>query len=434
MRNLILLGLNHATAPLELRERLAFSSDQQARALRAFKARFAQHEALLLSTCNRVELYAAAESSAPDSSELIDFLCDFHSVPRASFEQALYRRQDREAMAHLFSVAASLDSMVLGETQILGQVRQSYDAARSAQTIGPILHPLLQRAIAVGKEVLGSTSLAEGRLSVASVAVDHAKRIFETFADKQVLSIGGGKMAALVLQHFAALRPGRLMICNRELRKAEMLAARFAGDAVPFLGLIDHLVAADVVISSTGSTQPIISRLNIEAVLKQRRYKPMFLIDIAVPRDIEASVSELDHAYLYNIDDLQHAVSATQAQRTGAIEKARAIVARHVDEYLEWHRQRSLGPTIDQVYRRSHELARAELERTLGKLPALALADKEQLEELTRRIVNKLLHDPIAALRNGQGNGQADGEPARVEEDQFDVDESAVIPDETRQT
>src|SRR5215207_3797827 len=172
MRNLILLGLNHATAPLELRERLAFSVDQQARALRAFKARFIDHEALLLSTCNRVELYAAADGKSPEASELIDFLCDFHSVPRASFEQALYRREDREAIAHLFSVAASLDSMVLGETQILGQVRQSYDAARSAQTIGPILHPLLQRAIAVGKEVLGQTTLAEGRLSVASVAVD----------------------------------------------------------------------------------------------------------------------------------------------------------------------------------------------------------------------------------------------------------------------
>jgi glutamyl-tRNA reductase len=398
--------------------------------LRAFKARFAQHEALLLSTCNRVELYAAAECSTPDSSELIDFLCDFHSVPRASFEKALYRREDREAIAHLFSVAASLDSMVLGETQILGQVRQSYDAARSAQTIGPILHPLLQRAIAVGKEVLRSTTLAEGRLSVASVAVDHAKRIFETFADKQVLSIGGGKMAALVLQHFAALKPGRLMICNRELRKAEMLATRFSGDAVPFLGLIDHLAAADVVISSTGSTQPIISRSHIEVVLKQRRYKPMFLIDIAVPRDIEASVSKLDHAYLYNIDDLQHAVSATEAQRTGAIEKAQRIVARHVEEYLDWHHQRSLGPTIDQVYRRSHELARAELERTLGKLPSLTLADKEQLEELTRRIVNKLLHDPIAALRNGPSTGQL----ADADEGQLDADEPAAIPDETPQT
>ncbi|CAN5688042.1 glutamyl-tRNA reductase [soil metagenome] len=426
MRNLILLGLNHATAPLELRERLAFSIDQQARALRAFKSRFTTHEGLLLSTCNRVELYVAADSSAPDASELIDFLCDFHSVPRALFEQALYCRTDREAIGHLFSVAASLDSMVLGETQILGQVRQSYDAARSAQTLRSILSPLLQRAIAVGREVLGSTSLAEGRLSIASVAVDHARRIFETFADKQVLSIGGGKMAALVLQHFAALKPGRLMICNREPRKAETLAARFAGDAVSFEGLIDHLAAADVVISSTGSTQPIISRQQIEAVLKQRRYKPMFLIDIAVPRDIDASVSELDHAYLYNIDDLQHAVSATQALRTGALESARAIVARHVDDYLAWHRQRSHGPAIDQVYRRSHELARAELERTLGRLPSLTIADREQLHQLTRRIVNKLLHDPISALRHGQ--------PADLGEDQIEVDESAVIPDETPQT
>jgi glutamyl-tRNA reductase len=336
------------------------------------------------------------------------------------FERSLYARDDREAMTHLFRVAASLDSMVLGETQILGQVRQSYDAARAAQTIGPILHPLAQRALAVGKEVMSRTGLAEGRLSVASVAVDHARRIFETFANKSVLNIGGGKMATLVLQHFAALRPARLMICNRDAIKASQLAAKFAGEAVAFERLFDHLASADVVISSTGSTEPIISRATIEAVLKHRRYNPMFLIDIAVPRDVEASVGELDHVYLYNVDDLQQAVSATQAQRTVAIELARAIVSRHVDDFLSWQRQRAMGPSIELMYRRSHEIAQAELARTLSRLPPLRPIEREQLEELTRRIVNKVLHDPIRAMQDAQAREAAS-------------DDTPAIPDETAQ-
>jgi glutamyl-tRNA reductase len=400
MHRLLLLGLNHTTAPLAVREKLAMSAERHRELIVAFKERFAEAEAVLLSTCNRVELYAArATRGHPRTAEMLAFLAEFQNVPAAEFSAHVYEKAERAAIEHLFAVASSLDSMVLGETQILGQVRAAYDVSAKLSAAGAVLNPLFQRAIAVGKAVMNGTSLAEGRLSVASVAVDHAKQIFETFTDKTLLCVGAGKMATAVMQHFAALKPARLLICNRDPAKAEALAARFGGTAVPFDRLHDHLVAADIVISSTGSAMPIITRQQFDSLRRPRRGRPIVLIDIAVPRDIEAAVGELDNVYLYNVDDLQQVVAGTLASRKDAIDAARAIVTRSVDEFLVWHRTRELGPVIDQLYKRSHELAREELDRTIGKLPNVSAEERQHLEELTRRIVNKLLHDPIKTLR-----------------------------------
>src|ERR1044071_6594868 len=259
MHRLLLVGLNHTTAPLEVREKLVFQGEARSQALIAFRQRFADAEAVVLSTCNRVELYVARTVHGhPREEEMIEFIAGFHEIPSVDLAHYVYRKTDRDAAAHLFSVASSLDSMVLGETQILGQVREAYDAARHAVCAGPLLNTLFQRALAVGKEVMSQTALAEGRVSVASVAVDYARRIFDHFGDKTVLSIGAGKMAQLVLQSFQALRPGRLMICNRDPSKSEALATQFAGESAVFEKLIEHIVAADIVISSTGATQPII--------------------------------------------------------------------------------------------------------------------------------------------------------------------------------
>jgi glutamyl-tRNA reductase len=293
--------------------------------------------------------------------------------------------------------------MVLGETQILGQVREAYDAAREAGSAGAVLHPLFQRAIAVGKQVMTQTTLGEGRLSVASVAVDYARQIFDHFNDKTVLCIGAGKMATLVLQSFSALRPGRLLVCNRSIEKAEGLAGRFGGKAAPMERISEHLVAADIVITSTGASDPIITRSQFEHLLRQRRYRPIFLIDIALPRDVEPAVGEIENVYLYNIDDLQKVVAATQSSRQGAIAAARAIVDQQVTEFLTWSRAREIGPVIDQLYQRYHEVAQAEVMRTINKLPNLSAAEKEVVEHLARRIVNKLLHDPIQTLRSSKG-------------------------------
>jgi glutamyl-tRNA reductase len=397
---LLLLGLNHTTAPLDVRERLAFDAKRRDAAVAAFKGRFPASEAVLLSTCNRVELYVGREGHGhPSARDVVEFLSSIHSVPASAFDQHLYQKTDRDVVDHLFNVASSLDSMVLGETQILGQVREAYDAARAAGAAGPMLNPLFQRAVAVGKQVLRETPIAGGRLSVASVAVDYAKQIFEHFADKTVLCVGAGKMAALVLQSIAALAPKRILVCNRSIGRAEPLAAKFAGEAVTLDRLGEHLVAADIVVSSTGASEPVITRGLFEPLLRRRRYRPIFLVDIAVPRDVDPAVGKLDSVFLYNLDDLQQVVLSTQTQRGGAVESARQIVARQVEEFLLWHRQRELGPTIDRLYKHYHALAQEEVARTLGKLPNVSESEKAHLEELARRLVNKLLHAPLRTLK-----------------------------------
>jgi glutamyl-tRNA reductase len=396
MRNMTLLGLNHTTAPLALRERLSFNAEQRAAALTAFRQRFGQCEAVLLSTCNRVEIYTASD----EAPAIAEFLAEFHSLPIEEFQPLLYQKTDRAMIEHLFSVASSLDSMVLGETQILGQVREAYESARQLSCVGNILHPLFQRAISVGKQVMHQTALAEGRLSIASVAVDFAGRIFDHFHDKTVLSIGAGKMANLVLRSFAALSPGKLLIANRDPAKAAALAEKFNGTATPMDQLDQALSQVDIVITSTGSAKPIITAAIFAAVHRRRRFRPIFLIDIALPRDIDPAVGMLENVYLYNIDDLQQAVSQTMSGRAGEIDQARKIVATAVEQYIASHRVRELGPTIDQLYKRYHELAQDELNRTLAKLPSISDAEREHLQELARRIVNKLLHDPVTALRS----------------------------------
>lgn len=403
MQRLLLMGLNHATAPLEVREKLAFSTDQRRCALRGLRERFPGAEAVILSTCNRVELYISRPThELPRPEQMIEFLSQFHRVHSDQFSPHLYHKTNVDAVAHLFSVASSLDSMILGETQILGQVREAYDLARHEQSAGLVLHPLFQRAIAVGKQVLTQTTIAEGQLSVASVAVDYARRIFEQFSDKTILSIGAGKMATLVLRHFARLAPRRLLVCNRDWRKAEGLAQRFNGRPAGIEHLPQHLVEADIVVCATGSSEPIITAELFEPLRKLRRYRPIFMIDIALPRDIDPRVGELEHVYLYNIDDLQQVVVQTQSQRNGSLEAARQIVSAEVDLYGKWHRARELGPMIEQLYARHHHMAQEELRRTFNKLPELTEMQRTCLEEHTRRIVNKMLHEPVRHLREGR--------------------------------
>jgi glutamyl-tRNA reductase len=404
MHRLLLLGLNHTTAPLEVREKLAFDAKQCRHAVAAFRAKFEECEAVLLSTCNRVELYIGRSAHAhPTLDEMVTFLAEFHGIGAEAFREHLYHKKDREVAEHLFTVTSSLNSMVLGETQILGQVREAYELSQQVEAVGTLLNPLFQRALAVGKTVMHETGLAEGRLSVAGVAVGYARQIFETFTDKTVLCIGAGTMTTLALEGFVALKPHRLLVCNRDPAKAKLLAARFGGEAVPFESLEDHLVAADIVVTSTGSAHPIITRRQFNAIRRKRRYRPIFVIDIAVPRDVEPSVGEINDVYLYNLDDLQQAVAATHAQRRESIDAARAIVTRQVEEFATWHRAREMGPVIDRLYKRYHRIAQEELSRTRGKLSSeLNEQDEAHLEDMVRRVVNKLLHNPIPVLRQGE--------------------------------
>jgi glutamyl-tRNA reductase len=431
MQRLLLLGLNHATAPLEVREKVAFSASGRDKAVEALRAQFPNSEVTLLSTCNRVELYAARETHGhPRAQEMIEFLAGFHGIDPALFSQHLYQKTDLEVITHLFHVASSLDSMVLGETQILGQVREAYDAARERGATGALLNPLFQRALAVGKEVLSATSISEGRVSVASVAVDYARRIFDSFSDKVVLSIGAGKMASLVLQSFAALAPKRLLVCNRNPDKAAELARKFSAEAVPFERLNEHLIAADIVVSSTGASHPIITAPQVAGLRKAMRYRPIFLIDIAMPRDIEPAVGEIEKVYLYNIDDLQQVVSGTMEQRQDAVLAARAIIQRQVDSFVSWHRAREMGPMIDRLSKRYHQLAAEELTRTMNKMPGIGEAEKSHLQELTRRIVNKLLHDPITMLRKSENLHGTTSQYLHALEQLFHLEDASDVDDQ----
>lgn len=401
IHGLLLVGLNHATAPLALRELLALDATEQQALLDDLRHRGLAGEAMTLCTCNRVEIYLAGDAPV-DLEPVAEALARVRNVPIDRFIAHLYLKRGREAAEHLFCVASSLDSMVLGETQILGQVRDAYERATAAGHVAGVLHPLLQRALGVGKQVLSGTALAEGRLSVASVAVDYARQIFERFDDKTVLTIGAGKMTRLVLGGFADLKPGRLIVVNRDLGKAKTLAQQHRGQAAALESLDEQLVQADVVLTCTASHEPIITRARFDPLLRKRRYRPIFLIDLAVPRDIEPAVAELQSVYLYNLDDLQQVVSQTMAKRTDAVSAARAVVTQNLEAYLSWHRQRSLGPMIERLYQRYHALAEQELQRTLARLPDIGEPEREHLRELTRRIVNKLLHDPIRNLREGE--------------------------------
>ena len=401
MNRLLLLGLNHTTAPLAVRERVALSREQLPAVINAFRDRYPACELVVLSTCNRTEFYTARETHGhPRSEELLDFVSTFSGLAVDTLKPSTYQFANRAMVEHLFNVAGSLDSMVVGETQILGQVRDAYEQASAAGAVGQQLHPLFQKALAVGKQVLSETPLAEGRVSVASVAVDYAQRLFPSMVGKTVLCLGAGEVGKTVTQRFAALQPARVLVCNRDITKAERLTRLFGGEAFSFDRLTDGLGEADVVVTSTDSPQPVVTRSMVEPAMRSRAIaRPLFMIDTAVPRDIEPAVRELAGVHLYDMDDLQSVVRSTHTVRQDSVQTARQLIAKQVDAFINDARVREVGPAIDRLYQRFHNVAAEELERTLGKLPAATETDRKHLEDLTRRIVNKLLHEPVQQLR-----------------------------------
>lgn len=406
MQRLLMIGMNHATAPVQVRERCAFSATQREVALKRFKETFPEAEAVLVSTCNRVELYATKPiHGRPRIEEMVAFVANFHGIPEQELRPHLYERTNRGVAEHLFAVASSMDSIVVGETQILGQIREAYEVSAKLGVANTLLHPLFQRSLAAAREVMKATGLTEGRRSIASIAVEYAKQIFEDFRDKTVLSIGAGKMSTLVLQHFSELEPKSLLICNRSVERGMELAQRFGGAYVSMDSMMQHLAEADVVISSTASPAPIITGTMFQQVMKARRWRPVFLVDIALPRDVDPSVGELDNVYLYNVDDLQQVAAATDASRREAVELARTMMNKQVDDFVAWHSAREVGPLIEQLFAKSHAMAKDEVQRAINKLPEMTPQQREQVEELARRIVNKLLNDPVQAVRESGTDG-----------------------------
>ncbi len=413
--SLLLVGVNHTTAPIAVRERLAIPSDRLAEATRVLAGEPGVREAMILSTCNRVELLtvqeAAPEPAAPRGLlSPVHFLHDFLHLRTTEVEPHLYQFRETEAVRHLFRVACSLDSMVVGEPQILGQVKQSFAVAREVGAIkatgaaASILDPLLQRAFSVAKRVRTETQIGASTVSVASVAADLARKIFGTLAGKTILLVGAGKMSDLAARHLIQQGASTLLVSNRTETRAEKIADSLRTPAIttgviPFEQLHEQAHRADVIITSTGAGQ-VFTREHGRALLVRRRNRPVFFIDIAVPRDVAPAVNELEGCFVYDIDDLQGVAQQNRTGRTREAEAAERIVSLEVDRYRERLEAAPSTEAIKQLLAQAEQTRQAELQRSLGRLGALTPEQQGALEQLTRSLTAKLLHPQIAALRS----------------------------------
>ena len=392
---LALVGLSHKTAPVEVRERMAFSSDALRAALTSLVGRQEVNEALILSTCNRVEV--VAESA--DERLIREFLCEFHQIPHESVSKHLYSFRNVEAIRHVFRVAASLDSMVIGEPQILGQVKEAYRIAADAGTVGMHLSALMNRAFAVAKKVRSETGISQSAVSVSYAAVELARKIFGDLAGKTVMIIGASKMGELAAKHLKRGGVSSVLVTNRTFERAVELAKVFEGAAVPFEHFADHMVGADIVITSTGATHFIIGKSQAEQIIHRRKNKPMFFIDIAVPRDIDPSVNEIDNAFLYDIDDLQQVIDENLKERLKEASRAEEIITSEVEAFCLKMKGREVVPTIVQLRETLEKLRRDEIERNRRHLKDLSPEQQEALDQITKSLVNKILHPPIEQLK-----------------------------------
>ena len=397
--HVLLLGVTHRTAPVELRERLDFASRDIGAAVEALGGRTGIAESVVLSTCNRAEIYAVTANVDQGREELLTFLAEYHHVARSAFVPHLFERQEAEAVHHLFRVAAGLDSLVVGEPQILGQVKEAWAIAAERRCAGPLLNKLFHASFAVGKRVRTETSLGEGAVSVSFAAVQLARKIFGKLAGRRVLVIGAGEMGKLTAQHLRAQGVGEIAITSRTLGHAEALAHAVNGVAVPWSDLMTTLARADIVITSTGSPKPILDRVHIESVMGRGRRDPLFIIDIAIPRDVDPAAAEIEQVFLYNVDDLQTVVQENMSRRTAEIQHAERIVAEDVGRFMSWHRSRGAIPTVVALRHRFEAIRRAELQRLDGKLAALPPEARARVDEVTRLIMEKLLLEPTEQLK-----------------------------------
>ncbi|MDD4890845.1 MAG: glutamyl-tRNA reductase [Phycisphaerae bacterium] len=408
---ILIAGCNHKTAPLAIREQIAFDAEAVDRALKAFVTQYPRSEAMLVSTCNRVEFYVARPAhNPPDPRQLVAFLADSHSIPPATLERVMYQHEDVDAARHLMSVAGSLDSMVLGETQILGQVREAFRLAQQAGTVGPVLTRLCQDALSTAKRIHTETGLSTGKLSVASVAAQFAQQIFSDFRDKTVMIVGAGEMGELTLDRLVELGAKHVLVVNRSRERADALAARYHGEAMELDRLDEALTRADVVVTSTGTPHPIITAAKVAGVMKARRYRPLFLIDIAVPRDVEPEVTSVQNVYAYNIDDLQDVVEANAGSRAGRVVDAQFILEQQVEGFMAWLRARALGPTIAAFCKHLADLRADELEWLMPKLANLPQRERDLIEQFSHRLVSKVMHDPVRVLTEACGPDSAAGD------------------------
>ncbi len=423
---LISLGLNHQTAPVALRERVAFAPDAMPDALRSLLSVPGVQEAALLSTCNRTELYASVEDGA--ETRALQWLADHHALGRDALETYLYRHVDAEAVRHLFRVATGLDSLVLGEPQILGQVKDAWLAARAAGALKTPLDRLFQHCFSVAKRVRTDTRIGTAPVSVAFAAVRLAQQVFSELDQATVMLIGAGDTIELAARHLVDAKARRLLVANRTLEHAQALASRFGGYALPLTDLPQHLTEADIVISATASREPVLHRPQVEQALAARRHRPMFMLDLAVPRDIEPAVAELGDVYLYTVDDLEQVIEENRRSRREAAAEAEAIIELQVEHFMAWWRGAARQDTLKKLRARS-ELTRAEVLEKARQQLAQGRDPQAVLDFLAHTLTNKLLHAPTSALRQAALSGDLD--LLRAAERLFDAQDTP-LPDDAQ--
>jgi glutamyl-tRNA reductase len=400
----VVTGISHKTAPLELREKLALDADAALRVGRDLLAHAGACEAVALSTCNRTELYTYAADSLAASQTAVERLAKQAQVPAAELEPSVYSYSGDAAIAHLFRVTASLDSMVVGEAQIVAQMKGAYQAACEGGCTSVVFNRLFRRALEVGKRVRTETAIGERPVSVSSAAVELALQVFGRFRDHVVLILGAGETAELTATHLKAHGIEHILVTNRTFAGADELAQRVGGRAVPFEDLEGHLSAADIVISSTSAPHFVVTRERVDRAMKHRRHRPIFFIDIAVPRDLDPEINRVDNAFLYDIDDLQHVVEQNRSEREKEAAKAEEIVAEELEEVRGWLRSLEVVPTIAGLRDSVEQIRRAELERLGSRLGDLTDEQRAQVELLTASIVNKILHVPTVRMKQVAGS------------------------------
>jgi glutamyl-tRNA reductase len=399
--HLLLLGISHHTAPVELRERLDFQAPGLQSAVRALAARGSTREAVVVSTCNRAELYVVCDETTLARGDLLTFIAEFHSVDRSTVQPHVYDLVDLDAARHLFRVAAGLDSLVVGEPQILGQVKEAHNAAAEVHASGPVLNRLFHASFAAGKRVRTETGLGSGAVSVSFAAVALAKKIFGDLKGRNVLVIGAGEMGELTAVHMKAQGVSRITIVSRTMAHAARTAEAIGGaSAAPWDEIDAMLEAADIVITATGAASSILTKAHVESVMRPRRNRPLFIIDIAMPRDVEPAAGEIEQVFLYNIDDLQATVRENLSRRTSEVSRAEAIVSEEVEKFGAWFRSRGAIPTVVALRQRFEIIRRSELDRLEFKLSALPPDARSRVDEITRLIVEKLLLTPTEQLKS----------------------------------
>ena len=401
--NMMVVGCSHHVADAAFRERVAFAPDQISGFLDSYYEKYPQTEAVLLSTCNRTELYVLSQQNetVPSKQELVELLSSRHGITADELDSALYAHQDAEAVSHLFTVSSSLDSMVVGESQIISQVKQAYETAVDVRPKAPLIHRTFDAAIRVAKRVSTETKIHENRVSVPSVAINVlAKQIFERFDNKNVLVLGAGEMAEETLTYLKAAGASKITVANRTHERAVALAEKFAGQTAPWEQLNDQLAVADLVVSTTGASEPIVDAKQFEPVMKARGQKMLFVLDLAIPRDFDERIGqEFNNVYLYSLDDLQRECERNMQSRKSQWPKARNIVKDETESFFRDTRRRASGSAIAQLKQQANAIKDDELKRLLNRLESVSDNDRQQIEKSFHRVVNKLLHPPLESIR-----------------------------------